>query len=72
MAEGTEPIRQDIESLRDSMSDTLNQIEHKVRDNVDQKVEQVRRTVDLRHLIAENPWPAVGIALVIGLWLGRR
>lgn len=72
MAEGTEPIRQDIAAIRGSLAETLDQIETRVRDNVDERVEQVRQTVDWRHRVAERPLAAFGLAVALGFWLGRR
>jgi ElaB/YqjD/DUF883 family membrane-anchored ribosome-binding protein len=72
MAEGTEPIRQDIEEIRGSLAETLDQIETRVRDNVDQTVGQVRQTVDWRHWVEARPLAAFGAAMLVGLWLGRR
>jgi ElaB/YqjD/DUF883 family membrane-anchored ribosome-binding protein len=71
MAEGTEPIRQDIAAIRDSLAETLDQIEMKVRDNVDEKVEQVRQTVDWRTWVEARPLVAFGAAVALGFWLGR-
>lgn len=72
MAEGTEPIRQDIASIRESMSETLDQIETRVRDNVEEKVAEVRRRADWRTWVEERPLVALGAAVALGLWLGRR
>jgi ElaB/YqjD/DUF883 family membrane-anchored ribosome-binding protein len=72
MAEGTEPIRQDIAAIRGSLAETLDQIEARVRDNVDEKVEQVRQSVDWRTWIEARPLTAFGVAVAVGFWLGRR
>jgi ElaB/YqjD/DUF883 family membrane-anchored ribosome-binding protein len=72
MAEGTEPIREEIAALRDSMSATVAQIESQVRTTLDEKVEQVHRVTDLRHLIADHPWQAMGLAVAVGYLIGRR
>lgn len=72
MAEGTEPIREEIAALRDAMSATVFQIESQVRGTLDEKVEQVHRATDLRHLVADHPWRAVGLALALGYLIGRR
>ncbi len=72
MAEGTEPIRQDIAAIRGSLAATLDQIETRVRDDVEQRVDQVRQTVDWRHWVAERPLAAFGAAVAVGLWLGWR
>lgn len=72
MAEGTEPIRQDIATIRESMAETLDQIETRVRDNVDEKVAQVRQRVSWRTWVEERPLAALGVAVALGLWLGQR
>ncbi|NTW97042.1 MAG: DUF3618 domain-containing protein [Oscillochloris sp.] len=51
MVELTEPIRQDIEATRASMSSTIEQIEDQVREKVDSTVSQARQALDLRHQI---------------------
>jgi ElaB/YqjD/DUF883 family membrane-anchored ribosome-binding protein len=70
MAERTEPIRQDIEATRASMTETLEQIEGQVRDKVDTTVSQAKRAVDVRHQVNERPWLALGAAVTIGYLLG--
>lgn len=72
MAEGTEPIREEIAALRDAMSATVYRIESQVRGTLDEKVEQVHHATDLRHLVADHPWEAMGIALLLGYLIGRR
>ena len=70
MAEGTEPIRQDIDAIRDSMTQKMEQIESKVKGTVDTTVEQVKRTFDLQQQVSERPWAALGIAFAAGYMLG--
>ncbi|GAB4423418.1 MAG: hypothetical protein OHK0015_00990 [Chloroflexi bacterium OHK40] len=70
MAEGTEPIRKDIDHLRDSMSETLEQIEGRIRGTVDNTVGQVRQVFDVRHQVSERPWLSLGLALAAGYLVG--
>jgi ElaB/YqjD/DUF883 family membrane-anchored ribosome-binding protein len=70
MAQGTESIRQDIDVIRDSMTDTMGQIESHVKGTVDTTVANVKRTFDVKQQIANQPWAALGIAIVAGYVLG--
>jgi hypothetical protein len=66
----TEPIRQDIESIRESMTDKMEQIESKVRGTVENTVSSVKETFDLKGQVAQRPWTAVGAAVLAGFALG--
>lgn len=70
MSEETDAIRQDIASVRDSMIDTIEQIESKVRGTVDTTVEHVNRMFDLRQQVRERPWVALGAAALVGFAAG--
>lgn len=70
MAEGTEPIRQDIDDIRGSMTETLEQIEARVRGTVDNTVGNVRQAFDLRHQVNERPWLSLGLAVAAGYLIG--
>jgi ElaB/YqjD/DUF883 family membrane-anchored ribosome-binding protein len=70
MAEGTEPIRQDLDNLRDSMSGTIGEIDNRVRDTIDNTVDNVRQTFDLKRQVREHPWMSVGLALTLGYLVG--
>lgn len=70
MVERTEPIRQDIDAIRDSMTQKMEQIESKVKGTVDTTVEQVKRTFDLQQQVSERPWAALGLAFAAGYVLG--
>lgn len=72
MAEGTEPIRQDIATIRGSLAATLDLIEMRVRDNVDERVEQVRQSTNWRTWVERQPLVAFGAAVAFGLWRGMR
>jgi ElaB/YqjD/DUF883 family membrane-anchored ribosome-binding protein len=54
------------------MSAKVSLIEAQVRGTVDEKVEQVQRATDLRHLIADHPWQAMAVAVIVGYLIGRR
>lgn len=70
MDQGTEPIKQDIAAIRDSMTDKMSEIESRVSGTVDQTVESVKRTFDIKHQVGERPWVAVGAAVLAGYALG--
>ena len=70
MVEGTESIRQDIDAIRGSMTDTMGQIESRVKGTVDTTVENVKHTFDIKQHIADQPWAALGIAVAAGYMLG--
>jgi ElaB/YqjD/DUF883 family membrane-anchored ribosome-binding protein len=60
-------IRRDIEQTRESMTDKMERIESRV----DDKVNDVRRTIDLRAQVGAHPWLAVGAAMAAGFVWGR-
>jgi hypothetical protein len=66
MDQGTEPIRQDIDAIRDSMSDKMEQIESKIKGTV----EDTRRMVDVKYQVSQRPWAALGASILIGYALG--
>ncbi len=66
MDQRTEPIRQDINSIRDSMTDKLEQIENKIKGTVD----DTRRMVDVKYQVSQRPWAALGVSLLVGYTLG--
>ncbi|MEO7912370.1 MAG: hypothetical protein ABIV47_22210 [Roseiflexaceae bacterium] len=66
MDQRTEPIRQDIDSIRDSMADKLGQIETKIKGTVD----DTRRMVDVKYQVSQRPWAALGVSLLVGYTLG--
>jgi ElaB/YqjD/DUF883 family membrane-anchored ribosome-binding protein/predicted transcriptional regulator len=70
MAEGTEPIRQDLDNLRGSMSETIGEIDNRVRDTIDDTVDNVRQAFDLKRQVREHPWLSVGLALTVGYLAG--
>lgn len=66
----TEPIRQDIDAIRSSMTDKMEQIESKVRGTVEHTVSSVKETFDLKSQVAQRPWVAFGAAVLAGFALG--
>jgi len=70
MDQGTEPIKQDIDSIRDSMTNKVEQIEAKVKDTVENTVDTVKRTFDVKQQVSEHPWTALGASLLAGYVLG--
>src|SRR5215203_5450175 len=66
MDQGTEPIRQDINTIRDSMTDKIEQIETKIKGTV----EDTRRMVDVKYQVSQRPWAALGVSLLVGYTLG--
>src|SRR5215211_1513592 len=62
MDQRTEPIRQDIDSIRDK----LEQIESKIKGTV----EDTRRMVDVKYQVSQRPWAAMGVSLLVGYTLG--
>jgi len=66
MDQRTEPIRQDIDSIRDSMTDKIEKIETKIKGTV----EDTRRMVDVKYQVSQRPWAALGVSLLVGYTLG--
>lgn len=66
----TEPIKQDIDAIRDSMTEKLRAIETTVKGTVDDTQEAVRQAFDVNHQVAERPWAALGLAVAAGFVLG--
>lgn len=66
MDQRTEPIRQDIDTIRDSMTEKMEQIETKIKGTV----EETRRMVDIKYQVSQRPWAALGASILIGYALG--
>jgi len=66
MDQRTEPIRQDIDSIRESMTDKIEQIETKIKGTV----EDTRRMVDIKYQVSQRPWAALGVSILVGYTLG--
>lgn len=70
MSEETDAIRQDIASVRESITDKIEQIESKVRGTVDTKVDQFHQLFDVQHQVRERPWATLGVAALVGFAAG--
>src|SRR3712207_2880549 len=66
----TEPIRQDIDQIRDSMTDKMEQIEAKIKGTVEDTTETLKRGLDVKYQVGEHPWAALGAAVLAGYALG--
>jgi len=66
----TEPIRQDIDQIRESMTDKMGQIESKIKGTVEDTTETLKRGLDVKYQVGEHPWAAMGAALLAGYALG--
>lgn len=66
----TEPIRQDIDAIRDSMTDKMEQIESKIKGTVEDTTSSIKRVVDVRYQVGERPWAAFGLSVLAGYALG--
>lgn len=66
MDQGSDNIRQDIESTRASLDDKLSLLEDKAQTVAD----KARETFDIRHQVSERPWVALGAAVAAGYMLG--
>ena len=58
----------DAEQIRAGIERARNEIESSVTDLRN----EVERTLDLRRLVRENPWPFLGGAFAVGFLLGHR
>lgn len=70
MSAETEALRQDIDGIRDSMTETLEYLETRLRSTMDSTLEQVRQSLDLERQVRERPWVALGMAALAGYMLG--
>lgn len=66
----TEPIRQDIDAIRESMTDKMEQIESKIKGTVDDTTNSFRRMVDMKYQVGAHPWMALTAAVLTGYALG--
>lgn len=55
-------IRQEIEQTREALAEKIEMLEN--------RVERVKRTVDLEYQAARNPWAVMGISAASGLLIG--
>lgn len=70
MDKGTEPIRQDIDHIRESMTDKMEQIEAQIKGTVSDTTETLKRSLDVKYQVSQHPWAAVGVAVLAGYALG--
>jgi len=66
----TEPIKQDIDTIRESMTGKMEQIESKIKGTVEDTTESLKRGLDVKYQVGEHPWAALGTALLAGYALG--
>jgi ElaB/YqjD/DUF883 family membrane-anchored ribosome-binding protein len=66
----TEPIKQDIETIRESMTEKIGQIEDKVKGTVEGTMDSVKQTFNINTQVSDRPWAAFGVAVLIGYGLG--
>lgn len=69
MDQSTNDIRQDIDTIRDSMTDKLEAIETKIKGTVDDTTTNIKQTFDAKHQIRQHPWVAFGAAVAAGYLL---
>lgn len=60
--------RQDIADTRSALTEKLSTLEARVQDTVD----GVKHTFDLRYQVEHRPWQMFGGSLLVGYMLGRR
>lgn len=70
MDDRTEPIKQDIDALRASMTDKVEQIESRIRGTVENTTDSIKRFVDVKYQVGAHPWMALGVAMLAGYALG--
>jgi len=71
--QNTELLEQQVEQTKSNIVHSLEIVENKVRDKVDEvrdKVEEVKHTLDLKSKVVEHPLAAVGGSVLTGLVLG--
>lgn len=71
MDQRTDDIRQEIDTIRGSMTDKLEAIETKIKGTVEDTTTNIKQTFDLQHQVANNPWKAFGAAVLAGYILGN-
>jgi len=70
MDQRTEPIRQDIDHIRDQMTEKIAAIEDKVKGQVNETVDTVKQAFDIKQQVAAHPWAALGVSVLAGYVLG--
>ena len=62
---------QDREQTRTALARKLETLETRMRDNIEQVKESVRRSTDLRYQVDKRPWTMVGLSVAFGVIAGR-
>jgi ElaB/YqjD/DUF883 family membrane-anchored ribosome-binding protein len=70
MDQRTEPIRQDIDHIRDQMTEKIAAIEDKVKGQVNETVDNVKQAFDIKQQVGAHPWAALGVSVLAGYVLG--
>jgi ElaB/YqjD/DUF883 family membrane-anchored ribosome-binding protein len=77
MSDETEVIKDNIETIRESMASKLGAIESQVtgtldgvRETVEQTVTSVKQSFDLKQQVNDRPWTMLGAAVLTGFVLG--
>ena len=70
MDQRTEPIKQDIDNIRDQMTEKLAAIEGKVKGQVNDTVDTVKQAFDIKQQVGDHPWAALGVSVLAGYVLG--
>jgi hypothetical protein len=65
VTEATEDIREEMARTRTRMTDTIEALESRVQE----PIENAKERLNLFDLARQHPWPALGIALVAGFAL---
>ena len=61
----------DREQTRTALARKLETLETRMRDNVEQVKESVRRSTDLRYHVDNRPWTMLGLSVVVGVVAAR-
>lgn len=69
MDQSTNDIRQDIDTIRGSMTDKLEAIETRIKGTVDDTTTNIKQTFDFKHQVRQHPWAAFGAAVAAGYLL---
>ena len=66
MNDRTADVHRDIALTRERMSETIAELDTRISD----RVETVKEKLDVMQLVQEHPWPALAIAVGLGVLLG--
>lgn len=72
MERGLVSVREELTALVDALGASVALAESRLRSTLDARVEQLHRIADLRHYIAEHPWPTFWLAVIAGYLAARR